>query len=177
MSRISAELGSSRSPRDGGKCQRWAEHRRTSTGFSFPPSAKPHRSDRLMLGIRRSWQFSLLPTPLPFCVTIPTLDVQRPVLPLYPALPVQPFSLCPVFGLAAGVPSSLVLLTLCLTPHREEKMQLSLVAAPGTCWGQSRVVCKGQAKGAHLTAQAPTGSGTGLLREYLFYRKCLPDRH
>lgn len=97
----------------------------------------------------------------------------KTVLSLYPVLPVQPFSLCPVFGLAAEVPSSPVLLTLRLTPRREEKMQLSLVVTPGACWGQSRIVCKGQAKGAHLTAQAPTCSGTGILREYLFYRKCL----
>lgn len=171
MSGISAELGSPASPRDGGKCQRWAEHRRTSPGFCFPPSAKPHRSDRLMLGIRKYWQFSLLLNPLPFCVTVP--GCSKTVLPLYPVLPVQPFSLCPVFGLAAEVLSSPVLLTLCLTPRREEKMQLSPVVTPGACWGQSRIVCKGQAKGAHLTAQAPTCSGTGLLREYLFYRKCL----
>lgn len=36
MSGISAELGSPASPPDGGKCQRWAEHRRTSNGSSLP---------------------------------------------------------------------------------------------------------------------------------------------
>lgn len=79
---------------------------------------------------------------------------------------------CESQGLAPGAPSSRVSHRRCLTRSREEEIA---ALNSGCTWGffrQSSIICKGQLE-IRLTAQAPQRSGTGLLREYLSYGKCL----
>lgn len=109
------------------------EHR---VAFPVPPAAKPRRSDRFVLGIRKCWQrilFSLQPNfpsvRLLYLLTLKSLDVQT-YLPLV-------FSSAVLLATRARrlpqrPPPALFRTAGCLTPHREEKM----AALPsGYTWG------------------------------------------